>query len=272
MTHQVLIASYKKDFPWLKQCLRSLKRFQKGFLPPAISVSSSDYAEALQVVQQSFPEAVVVRKDGKSGFGNMRAQISMMSGDVLCPNADVVYLVGSDCFFFAEFTPEQFMRNGKPLMLHTSYTAFGPHYAHVKHWQEGTTKVLGIRPEHEFMRRLPLSYPKALFPAVRRHIETVHRKPFEQYCYSVVPPGHLCNGGFSESNILGAFAWRFMPHLYHWILTDNGINEPVEQPMVQFWSHGPMTRPTDAVVTLPDGSNTVGRSPLEIITGVLGSC
>ena len=96
-THQILIASYTKDFQWLGPHLRSLRTTCIGFLPPTISVENGDYHEARRLADKTFPEARVVVKDGRRGQGFMRAQISMMQCDLLCPDADFVYLVGSDC-------------------------------------------------------------------------------------------------------------------------------------------------------------------------------
>src|SRR5574342_144140 len=95
--HQVLIASYNRDFVWLQYNLRSLRKFQAGFLPPVVCVDGGDFAAAQRLVSQDFPGARVMRKDGRGpGTGFLRAQIAMMCGDLLCPQADYVYLLGSD--------------------------------------------------------------------------------------------------------------------------------------------------------------------------------
>lgn len=274
MTHQFLIASYKKDFPWLVHALRSLHRFSHGFLPPVVSVERSDASAATIIAAQHYPGAVVKVVDGMPGYGNMRAQVSMMSGDLI-GTADVVHLFGSDCIAFSDFTPDNYMIDGCPVMLMTPYVAFGPHYKHVAMWQRGTANVLGFTPDYEFMRRIPLAYPKEVSHGTRVHIAKLHRMPFEEYVYSgIVPAGNLCNGGFSESNIMGAWAYAFKRDAYTWIDTTDpvmmGMLSP--SPVIQFWSHGGLDRPTDAVVEYAPGQSTVGQTPRALITKFLGSC
>lgn len=270
-THQIMICSYVKDFPWLKHNLRSLKRFCKGFLPPLVSVHYTDFQAARALADEVYPETFVCIKNGPNG--NLRAQISMMSGDLLCPHADYVYLLGSDCIVWDEMRPDQWFKDGKPHMLYTSYKVMGKDNVP---WQRGTETALNFPlVEHEFMRRLPLVYPKNLFPAVRRHMEKVHGMTFEAYVYK-----HCRPGVFSESNIMGAFAFKYMPDLYTWTLTDNGF-EKQPHPLVQFWSHGGLDRQeTEAVVDFEwnDAAgnrikdNSVGKTPRSTIEKILGSC
>ncbi len=259
-THQVLIASYQRDFIWLRHCLRSLKKFSKGFLPPVISVATPDFLGAKMLVNETFPEASVIVRDFP--HGNLRAQISMMECDRLCPGADYTYLVGSDCIVWDEFRPDQFFLDGKPIMLYTSYSLLPPGVP----WRPGTSRAMGQDLQYEFMRRLPLVYPKALFEPMRRHIESVHRMPFPSYVQS-----QIGRGDFSESNIMGAFAYLFRPQLYTWLLTDNGLPELPKNPLGQMWSHGGLDRPMDACFVTPHG-NSVGKTPRQVITECLGSC
>lgn len=185
----------------------------------------------------------------------------MMEGDLHCPQADYVYLVGSDCVFWTEFRPDQYFLDGKPLMLYTSYSTFGG----VVPWQGDTTEAVGYDVLHEFMRRLPLVYPKAVFEPCRRHVASVHKMSFEAYVTTKIG-----RGNFSESNIMGAFAHRYMPELYTWMLTDSGY-PPQPHPLCQMWSHGGLDRPMECCVVTNHG-NTVGKTPRQVITEILGSC
>lgn len=259
MKHQVLIASYERDFIWLRHCLRSLKRFSVGFLPPVISTSSADRDGARRLVDEVFPEATVKVRD--FFHGNLRAQMAMMEGDIHCPEADFTYLVGSDCLVWDEFRPDQYFMEGKPIMLYTSYKLLPPGVP----WQGGTSLAVGHFCEFEYMRRLPICYPKELFPNCRRHIETIHHQPFQSYVQQ-----QIGRGNFSESNIMGAFAHRYMPHLYKWVLTDHGFEVPA-QPLIQMWSHGGLDKASDACAVTKHG-NVFGKTPRQIITESLGSC
>ena len=269
MTHQILIASYTRDFMWLAPNLKSLKKFSRGFLPPVISVDGEDLFEARKLVARCYPEATVVQKDGRRGQGFMRAQISMMQGDILCPNADFTYLVGSDCIFWKEFSPEMYFRNEKPVMLYNTRTDFGP--GGPIRWIDSTAQILGFPVDSEYMRRLPLVYPKGLFAPMRKHVEVTHGLGFEDYIYQRNAQG----GPVSESNIMGAFAWEEMHDIYHWMNAVDTNEEYVKyraenpDPIAQFWSHGGLNLPTKAV-TVINGKCIAGRSPKDVIREVLG--
>lgn len=279
MKHQVLIASYSKDFIWLGPCLRSLRAFSQGFLPPVISVASNDLAGAKQVVAKNYPDAEIVVKDGPPGRGNLRAQISMMQGDVFCPRADYIWLVGSDCLVSSTFSPEPFFIGDQPVMLFNSYNHLSKFHAGTLPWRDGVANALGLKPDFEYMRRLPLMYPRQLFPATRNYMEWLHKKPFEDYVYSVGHDGRERRSdaaNFSESNVLGAFAHRFFPGMFRWVDIDvTGENYGATMarfpnPMIQFWSHGGLDHPCDCAFTYHGDKTTLGKTPRAVITEILG--
>lgn len=264
MKHQVLIASYAKDFPWLGPCLKSLKQFSRGFLSPVVVVTSEDYLAAIDVAREYNAEALVRVKDGPKEHGFLRAQIVMMMGDVFCPEADMVHLWGSDCFAFTEFTPEHFMRNGKAEMLVNSYDFLRVHHPSTLCWLPGVERILRMTPKHEYMRRIPLLYPKELYQPFRTFVEYLHGKSFEAVIY-----GNAEFKDCSESNLLGAYAWENTRDAYEWIDMDfdevtgchlKTVDLLHPSPVAQFWSHGGLDLVCDRYNTLPDGSNTFGRT------------
>lgn len=266
MTHQFLIASYQKDFRWLRPCLFSLQKFSRDFLPPVVCTDSNDAAEAKRICSQVFPEATVSIKDGRRGQGFMRAQIAMMSGDIHCPQADVTWLLGSDCVAYKEFSPEMYCLHGKPVLLWNTYIEIA------SPWNIGTNRVLGFDCPWETMRRLPLGYPRELFPRVRAHVESVAKQPFEDFIY------HFHNGGnnVSESNIMGGYAMKFCPELYTLLHASPDCAEyvkyrtPDSDAIAQFWSHGGFDRPAETSVNYAPGKNTAGQTPRQSITDMLG--
>ena len=275
-THQVLIASYSKDFVWLGPCLASLKKFSVGFLPPVISVSPDDAEGVKEVVNRNFPEATFVIHCDERGKtkGNLRAQLSMMSGDRLCPQADYIWLVGSDCIVSSEFKPEPFFSGDKPVMLMNSYghlLKFVP-AACILPWQLGVEKALGFSPNYEYMRRLPLMYPKRLFGFAREAVCARHACEFTDYVYDVhskTDNGERSDSSnFSESNLLGAYAHKFEPEMFEWRCLDDAYNT-IPNPMIQFWSHGGLDFACDCRFDYP-GGHTFGKTPREIITDILG--
>jgi len=265
MTHGLFISSYARDSEWLTHCLVSLRRFAVGFLPPTICVSTQDYHQFQRIVHEHHPEARVVVKDGRPAQPFIRAQIAMLQADLLCPDADIIYWLGSDCLATDTFTPDKYHVDVRPLVLFREYARLDPLI-----WKKGTSRVLGFDVPCETMGRLPSVYPRQAFEPMRRHVEVINKKPFEDYIYE----GDLNNRDTSEANILGAFCQRYMPECCEWI---NGIDVPQPPgggwayPIAQFFSHGGLDRPMECCATLPDGTNTAGRTPRSVINQILYS-
>lgn len=269
MNHQIFIASYSRDFPWLEHCLTSLKKFAKGWLHPVVCVSSADKAGAEQIISYTYPEALIEIKDGRPGQGFMRAQIGMMQADIYCPDADVIYFLGSDCIAYKELRPEQYCKDGKPIVLMTERKVLEEIHSGAMPWLVGTERILGFRPSHEYMRRLPSVYPRSVFPLMRTYVDALHGLPFEDYIYF----SDAIHKNTSEANILGAYAHRFMPETCHWVETQDmvwGENGVDTGSILQMWSHGGLDRPMDANATLPDGTQTYGLTPRHVIEKILG--
>lgn len=251
-THQFLVASYKPDFHWLRGNLRSLLRFSKGFLPPVIVVPPEDAQFAREVVAQVGYGEVKI----KAGPGFGRAQVVMCEGDIWCPEADFVYLTGSDCMAIKEFGPEEYWLDGKPIMLWNTWAHMAKHGNPATVWKAGTEKALGGVSAGEFMRRLPLVYPREVYAGARQIIAKRHNTSFEQYVLHAV--NHERN--FSESNVLGEHAYRHLRDVYTWwCLDDKPYNGAMA--MTQFWSRGGLDRPSE---------KHPGKTPRMVITEILG--
>jgi fructoselysine-6-P-deglycase FrlB-like protein len=96
-------------------------------------------------------------------------------------------------------------------------------------WLGCTTDALRRMPPFEFMRRLPLMYPRWIIRAAREWIQTTHCKDLASIMANL--------GRFSEFNFLGAWAWFHAHDSIHWTLADRE-HPPVPLPVNQFWSHG----------------------------------
>lgn len=267
MTSQVFVASYSRDFEWLKHCLLSLKKFSVGFLPPVVGVSEREFRMFRILADQIWPE-VKIAADGLDGW--MPAQIRMMKIDKYC-DADHIFLLGSDCMVSSEFRPEPFFRQDKPVMLYNTYDHLLPHAPGVMPWKRGTERVLGFESGIESMRRVPTVHPRGLYEPMRRHVEAIHHMPFEQY----IEHGEKIGGGTSETNILGSFAWRYMHDIYEWVNLDNCYDTEMPKhsnPVLQFWSKAAngMDSPSDRDMRYSGGS-TLGKTPRQLFAEILGS-
>lgn len=266
MKHQIFVASYQRDFPWLIHCLASIKRFSSGFLPPVVCVSREDFSEAKELCMRFCPESFVFVKQGE---GFMRAQIGMMEADLMCQWADVIYLVGSDCIFTRPFTPEMYCPNGKAGVLMNSYERLADVHSACLPWRRGVERVLGFAPDFEYMRRLPSVFPATIFKPMREHVEKLHGMPFGEY----IIEGNKARRDTSEANILGAYAHRYMPETCEFVDIDNVEWEQANpkgwpSSLGQLWSHGGTDLPADASFEYIDLSGekrtATGRTPRQI--------
>lgn len=232
-------------------------------------VSPEDEKGARDIIRQSYPETIVKVTHGRQGQGFMRAQIAMMKADIHCEEADNMFFLGSDCLAFDEFRPEPYLDSvGRPAVLYSSYSIMAKCHADTIPWQSGVNRILGFKPENEFMRRLPSVFPRSIFAPMRSYVESFHGKNFEDYIYLAD------DGKTSEANILGAFAFKFMPESCCFIdVADAGLygTQVNKWPsaIIQFWSHGGLDRPAEANVTLKNGKKTVGRTPRSVINEIL---
>lgn len=269
MKAQVLICSYEKDFEWLGYCLESLNRFSQGFLPPVVCVESHETRKADDIIDRCCPSAVLEVRDGRPGQGVLRAQIAMMRADQLCPDADVIFFLGSDCLALDTFRPEPYLdATGRPAVLLSKYENLGPGSNAIP-WRAGVARVLGFWPDAEYMRRLPSVFPRSIFSPFRAYVQKVHGKPFDDYIHD----GHGQNRDTSEANLLGAYAHVFMPDFCAWVDVEevgrtgqlvNGWPSVIGQ----FWSQGGLDRPTNACWEVK-GKSVEGRMPRDIIQQVL---
>lgn len=266
-THGIFISSFFKDAEFFAHCLASIRVFAKGFLPPVVCVTTADAPQFRKIARDVHPECRVVIKDclpGREHQGFLRAQCSMLRADQIMPDADILYWLGSDCLLTDTFTPDKYHVDGRPIVLHRPYRKLDP-----LNWEKGTSRVLGFNVPSECMGRLPSVFPREIFEPMRRHVEAIHHRPFEEYLYD----GDIGNWDTSEANILGSFAQRFMPHTCEWIDATE-VPPPATlgswaYPVLQMWSKGGLDRPMEACATLPDGTNTVGRTPRSVIRQIL---
>lgn len=280
MTHQVIVCSYAKDFPWLPHLLTSLRIHGSGFLPPVVCVDPSDEREAWHITARTYPAARIAVTPGRKQQGFMRAQIAMMRADEHCPEADVIYFLGSDCVAYRSFTPAAYCgHDGRPAVLFSSYLAMDLVHPNVIPWRKGVERVIGVYPANEYMRRLPSIFPREIFAAMRAHVEKRYQMPFDDYIYAAdwqqamkAQPRDT-----SEANILGAYAHRFMPDSCHWVdIATAGMygTQVVGWPsaILQMWSHGGLDHPADACVDYEfrgEKRNSVRQTPRQIIGDIL---
>lgn len=235
MKLEILIRTHAPDAQWLEWCLLSCKQ-RVPEIPVTVVCPITD-GPRIKLVTDKFdlPLSTVypVHKDGY-----MDQQWTKLNADHFCKDADYIIHVDSDCIWTAGV--EGLFSDGKPLMLKTPYDELQSGGAGV--WQGITERALGYRPEFEYMRRMPLVYPRIAYSLLRSHLREVHAKDggLEKWFAG------LENREFSEFNALGLFCDWYLTEQFTWVDTSrvgSGFcQETLPEPVMrQGWSWGGMT-------------------------------
>ena len=221
MNYSIFIRTYDKDYEWLVYCLRSLR-------------IHAPQADVNVVSPHGFPESifstpnvrfwVVPSKHNEDGYVDQ--QITKLLADTYCSSEYILH-IDSDTVLIDD--PQKLFIDGRPQMLRTPYAQVGEAIA----WKSVTEKNLGWGVSHEYMRRLPLMYPRALYERLRIHLNITHTKTFPEWARAV--PSHQ----LSEFNLLGAFAFEKMHDAFHWI--DTEVDPLPSVVAKQHWSWGGIT-------------------------------
>ena len=253
MSTDIMVVSWKNDLGYLKYCLKSINKFATGFNRVVLVV-----AEEEERLFRPFQSDVVLKTYPRVRdpiLFHLHHQAIKCQADKFC-EADFILHTDSDCVFTEPVTPDDYMADGKPIMLIEEYSRLNGNP-----WQKVTENVLGFQPKWECMRRHPQVNPRGVYQQLRAHIVLTHGMPFEIFVLSQKPDFVW---GFSEHNAIGAIALHddYWKNQYHWI--DLARQSRPRDKLAQFWSHSPINKAQD----LPSG----GRStPLELYSKI-GLC
>lgn len=243
MTTDILIVSCAKHFNWLRYALLSCKRFAIGFRQVKVLVPEEDLAEMTPLLTElSLIDGIDVRVrcyNDWPGKGFLRHEHVIMCSDEFT-DADFIYHMDSDAMFVDPTTPDDYIVDGKPVLLHASYHwLVTEQQANLGMWRDGVEKALGGTSTQEFMRRPQIVHHRKTYAKARECIESNTMKPVADYIWSCE---EAFPQGFCEFNTLGEVAWRYFKADYCW--PDQGLGEfPKPHKVVQFWSHGQIDQP-----------------------------
>lgn len=204
MTCDIFIKTCRHDADYHRHCLASIDKFCTGFR-----------------------QTVVI--DGEHPKGYLHQQVVKLHADTYT-DADFVLTLDSDTMFTVPVTPETFLRDGKPVWLHTPWTPEMLAHPGVSAWRKCMADFARKEPPSEFMRRHPFCIPRWLLKDLQNWCRFSHGKTLESYVMDAQ--------AFSEFNVLGHHAWQHHHDKFHWI--DTSKEELPELTVRQFWSHDPI--------------------------------
>ena len=221
-TCDLFIRSYWKDLEWLSFCLQSIRRYCHGFRSVIVVVPMSAKA---WLKRAPLPDTAHVEFCRDYPDDYLGQQVTKLLADTFS-DADFFCHVDSDCVFCRRTTPEDLIVDGRPRVLMRSCELLGRN----RPWQAPTERFLGCPVLDDFMCHPPFTFPRWLYPRVRGRALAGHGTDIESYI--IAQPQR----GFSEYNVMGAYAWQNHHQDFVWI--DVGA-VPLPTPHCRwYWSWG----------------------------------
>lgn len=233
----VLTVTYDRDLEWLNKSWNSFNAFCKTYHSYNVVIDNHerDCAQSDQWLQHNNINYYIDTNARNVSKGYVRQQYMKFYSDLYVPDdTEWICHVDSDSIFYKEHTPEMyFNKDGKPTMLMTSYESIKRDHPgeDCTHWQDIITEALKLDEpiEYEFMRRMPLIYPKWLFEEMRKWFISNHGVTILEYLKDV--------DNFTEYNFFGAYCWIYHREVYDWIDTADLSREWDSYPFLQEHSH-----------------------------------
>ena len=200
----LLIRSYWKDLAWLELCLASIRRFCRGFRRVILVLPGSSRPWwRRSAIGEAELQLVFCGEYGDDYLGQ---QVTKLKADHYS-DADFICHVDADCIFTRPCTPAHLIVAGRPRVVVRGEAAADRHWP----WREPTERFLGWPVRDDFMQQPPFVFPRWLYRELREFSINTHHLDLETYVLSQPPRG------FSEFNVLAAYAFRYHHDGFLWL-------------------------------------------------------
>jgi hypothetical protein len=198
---EIFLVTYAKDYDFTSYTLRSIDKFGSGFSGVTMVVPSGDESRFQPLARKHGVNLRPYHEYAAKGF--LHHQVCKCEADLWCPKGtDLVAHIDADCMFKEPFSPDTFMRGGKPILVRERYEDFR-HYPARYSWKECVERALGIEMPWETMVRHPGVFWTGMYGEMRRRIEEVHQMPFTQF---VLAQRNEFPQTFAEFPTIGGYA------------------------------------------------------------------
>lgn len=218
----LFIRSYRKDLDWLALCLASVARYCRGFQDVVVVVPRKSEPWLRRAALPRVGRIELCRDYTDDYLGQ---QATKLNADTFT-DADFVCHVDSDCIFARPASPDDFIVGDRPRVLMRAIERLGRE----RPWHGPTERFLGWPVGFDFMHHPPFTFPRWLYAQVREHAVLEHGVDLDTYLAAQPPRG------FSEFNVLGAFAWKRYADRFIW--TESSGDRPPDSPCRWYWSWG----------------------------------
>ena len=223
----IITIAYDKDLEFLKYNLKSVDRFCEDYINNVVVIDDhkDDCSKTKEYLESNDINFRVDEHAKRVNSGYVRQQwMKLLSERYVDDDAEYVLHIDSDSIFCSRHSPDIWFKDGKPVMLRTSYDAIydstkkqGRSLEGIERWQRETSEAMGFKVDYEYMRGMPLVYPKSIFKRVREYIRNIHDCTLIDYFKD--------KQTFTEYNVLGAYAYQFMSDQFYWITQDDNKEE-----------------------------------------------
>jgi hypothetical protein len=199
MSIDIFYKTYHQDKKWLEYSLRSLSKFVTGYRNIVILVPINDkrYFESIVL-----PERATIQYVKEYGTGYLYQQLCKIQAHKYT-DAEFILFSDSDLIFDHPINLQDFIADGKPEILYTSYDKVGDAIC----WKEPTETFIKEPQEFEWMRRNALIYHRSTLVNIEKY------EPNLEYII-------MTSQRFSEYNAIGAYAWKYEREKYNFVNTD----------------------------------------------------
>lgn len=140
---EILIVSYLGDRDWLVHCLNSVRKFCAGFSGVTVLVPEVEQAEFASFRDTHGVRLACYDRQPDSVLWHLDHQRMKSRADVICPEADLILHVDSDCVFTEPATPDDYCLGGRPVHVVKPYSTFR---SALPPWRACTEAAVGSAP------------------------------------------------------------------------------------------------------------------------------
>lgn len=220
----IFIKTRPHDYPWLEWCLKSVTKFVVGHRRLLVQSDCDTNSKKLYPADRKSRDCSAFWTEIREP-GYLWQQVCKLYADQHT-DAEYILYMDSDCVFTRPVTPNDFIKDGKPIWL---YTPLDKARSDQHVWVPVMEKFLGKKPEHEFMRRHPFVVQRWMLEEFRKFTQYRHGKSLEDYIMGEADPGNGLALRFSEWNCLGFFLWEFHRDKVNWVLDSDAGHACVYQ-------------------------------------------
>lgn len=237
MNVTIFIVSCSKHFLYLKYALRSIEKYATGFRNTVLMVPRPELDDLYSKTDVTHMRKAidVVPFEEWPEKGMLHHEFLEMTAPQYCPLSDAILHFDSDMIFTQPVTPDDYVEDGKPVMVHATFKWLITQQANLDCWRIAVEEALGVKCEREMMRRPGLIHIPAVYEKAQQMIEERHREPLADY---IRKQRNEFPQTFAEYPTLGWVAWLHFKDRYKWV--EQGVDPFPAKKILQFWGHGPI--------------------------------